>query len=402
VSPGQQPAAVHLPPRPAILLIRLSAIGDVVVTTPVTRALRSALPDSRIAWVVEPKAEAVLRDNPFVDDLIVWDRASGRPFGRQIGAYRRLRQQLRGRRFDVAIDFQGLLRSGLLAWLSGAPIRVGNTQTKEPAGCFYTHRVPRPSRTRSSRQRCLDLLRPLGIETEDRRMVMEFRAADADSARRLLIESGLPAPPPEQSAIRLPARCGGNPQSANRNPQSGYLRDTEVIRNPQSSYACLAPFTTWPHKHWRGDRWAVVADLLRDEEGLFPVFLGGAADQPRVRDILAAMRGPAADLCGRTSLSEAAATLAGSAVVVAVDTGLLHMAAAVAAPLVGLCGASYWPGFEDYSNFRLIREPFPCSPCLHHPICRHVDCMEAIIPIAVLAACRDVTGANRLPLLAPD
>jgi ADP-heptose:LPS heptosyltransferase len=223
-------------------------------------------------------------------------------------------------------------------------------------------------------------------------MVMEFRAADADSARRLLTDSGLAVRPPEPSAIRLPARCGGDLQSAIRNPQS-------AIRNPQSPYACLAPFTTWPHKHWRGDRWAVVADLLRDEEGLFPVFLGGAADQPRVQTILEAMRGPAVDLCGRTSLSEAAAALAGSAVVVAVDTGLLHMAAAVGAPLVGVCGASYWPGFEDYSNFRLIREPFPCSPCLHHPICRHVDCMEAIIPNAVLAACRDVTGANRLPLL---
>src|SRR5437773_12549655 len=107
VSPRTHPHSaapvVDLGPEPRILLIRLSAIGDVVVTTPVTRALRTAFPHARVSWVVEPKAAAVLHSNPFLDDVIVWDRAPGAPAGKQIAAYRRLRETLRTRQFDAAI-----------------------------------------------------------------------------------------------------------------------------------------------------------------------------------------------------------------------------------------------------------------------------------------------------------
>src|SRR5205823_925087 len=119
-----------------------------------------------------------------------------------------------------------------------------------------------------------------GIESEDRRMVLAYSGDDCDAARRLMAEAGLPA---------------------------------------GARYACLAPFTTWPHKHWREGRWTILADRLREEDDLFPVFLGGPADQARLRPILGAMRGPAADLCGKTSLPQAAAALAGAAVVAAVD-----------------------------------------------------------------------------------
>src|SRR5206468_9005759 len=123
---------------------------------------------------------------------------------------------------------------------------------------------------------------------------------------------------------------------------------------------CLAPATTWAHKHWLDARWAIVADRLREEFGLQPAFLGGPADGARVGRIRAAMRGSALDLTGRTTLREAAAILASARVALAVDTGLLHIGAAVGAPLVGVCGASYWPGFQDYDDFRLVRAPFPC------------------------------------------
>lgn len=345
---------------PRVLLIRLSAIGDVVVTTPVTRAIRESLPESYVAWVVEPKAAAVLKGNPYLDQLILWDRQARRSAAGQVSAYRELAAELRALRFDAAIDFQGLLRSGLVARLSGARMRIGNDRCKEPAHLFYTHRIARPRHTTSSRQRCLDLLQPLGIRTEDRRGVVAFSEDDRQAARAALAEAGAPA---------------GQPVAA------------------------LAPVTTWPHKHWLDDRWALVADRLREEQGFFPAFLGARADTAKIRQIQGRMTGPAANLCGETTLSQAAALVAEAGVVVAVDTGLLHIAAAVGAPLVGVCGASYWPGFQDYDNFRLVREPFPCSPCLHHPICRYVDCMQAIVPRTVLEACRQVTSGRGLAVL---
>ncbi|HTE20102.1 MAG TPA: lipopolysaccharide heptosyltransferase family protein, partial [Armatimonadota bacterium] len=92
---------------PRILIIRLSAIGDVVVTTPVARALREAHPDAYLAWLVEPKAKDLVIGNPFLDEVIVWDRPSGAVPPKEMW---RLRRQLKPHRFEYAIDCQGLLR----------------------------------------------------------------------------------------------------------------------------------------------------------------------------------------------------------------------------------------------------------------------------------------------------
>src|SRR5690348_17050138 len=141
--------------RESILIIRLSAIGDVVVTTPVTRALRMAKPDAHIAWVVERGAREVVTGNPYLDEVIVWDRKKGGLKWRDLAE---IRSQLRTRRWDWAIDCQGLLRSALLARLSGARKVVGNSKAKEHADWLYHIRVPRNQDDLSSRRRCLDLL----------------------------------------------------------------------------------------------------------------------------------------------------------------------------------------------------------------------------------------------------
>src|SRR5947208_1875618 len=156
---------LNLGPRPRILLVRLSAIGDVVVTTPVPRVLRQALPNAYLAWVVEEKAADVLAGNPYLDEVIVWPRASWQRephWFTRIGRHARFVSDLRRRRFDVAIDFQGLARSAWLVAAAGIPHRIGNAGTREGSGLWYTVRVQRPE-VPSTRQRCLDLLRPLGV-----------------------------------------------------------------------------------------------------------------------------------------------------------------------------------------------------------------------------------------------
>jgi heptosyltransferase-1 len=341
--------------QPRILLVRLSAIGDVVVATPVIRALRQAYPGAYLAWVVEEKAAGVLRGNPDLDEVIVWPRIAWRADA--AGAVGRLRclgknaafiTAIRGRGFDVAIDFQGLLRSGGLAWASGAPHRIASVGTREGSRFLYTIRVPRGEDT-SSRQRCLDLLRPLGVSSTDRRMSVWFDDHDREAAARLLRRSGV-----------------------------------------QERFACLCPATTWRHKHWREEHWATLGDRLARESGLHPVFMGAAADRPLIDRIRARMTAPALVAAGETTLKQAAALLERSRLVVSVDTALMHIGVAVGAPVIGLCGPSYWPGFQDYENFRLIRKPYPCSPCLRHPTCRNDDCMTAIPASEVLEVAREL------------
>jgi len=331
---------IRLDPRPRILLVRLSAIGDVVVTTPVARALRQALPEAHIAWVVEEKAADVLFENPHLNQVIVWPRTSWqREAGRweRWAHHRQFVADLRRQRFEVGIDFQGLARSAALLALAGIPYRIGNTRTREGSGLFYTVQVPRPAEP-SSRQRCLDLLRPLGIESRDRRMEIGIGPADRAFADQFM----------EQHGLR------------------------------RGSYVCLCPATTWPNKHWREERWAELADALDRRLGLRPVFMGARGDLPLLSRIQEKMSAVPVVAAGQSSLRGAAALLEQARAVVSVDTALMHIGVAVGTPVIGLCGPSYWPGFQDYEQFRMIRKPLPCSPCLRHPTCAHFDCMAAI------------------------
>jgi heptosyltransferase-1 len=334
---------------PRILIIRLSAIGDVVVTTPVSRVLREALPDAHLAWIVESQARDILTGNPYLDEVIVWNRRKGELSPKDMW---RLHRMLKPKQFDWVIDFQGLLRSALVARLAGARNIVGNTEAKEYADLLYTIKVPRSDTDPSSRQRCLDLLKPLGIESEDRRMVLPLSEDERTASREILAAGGMAA---------------GEP------------------------YVCLVPATTWKQKHWFEERWAELAALLRGRFGVTPVLLGGPQDVPMMERIRSAASGGCVVAAGKTSLKTAAALLEGAALTVAVDTALMHASVAVGTPTVALCGASHWPGFQDYAGFRLLREEMACSPCTHNPTCEgRFDCMRALTPLRVMAAAREL------------
>jgi len=343
--------------RPRILLVRLSAIGDVIVATPTIAALRAALPDAHLAWLVEEKAAEIVRGNPALDEVIVWPRAALARQGRARALCGTLAfaRQLRERRFDVVIDFQGLLRSALIARACGARWRIASEGTREGSARLYNVRVPR-TEDRSSRQRCLDLLRPLGVESRDRRMSIWFGPEHAAAAARLV--------------ERARAEAGG------------------------SRLVCLCPATTWRHKHWREEGWAAVADGL-SRDGATPLFMGAGADRPLLERIRGRMQSPAYLAAGETSLKEAAALLARADLAITVDTGLMHAAVAVGVPVVALCGPSYWPGFQDYEGFRMVRKSYPCSPCLRHPTCANDDCMTAIAPAEVLVEARAALAGLR-------
>jgi heptosyltransferase I len=334
-----------------ILIVKLSSIGDVIMTTPVAKALRAAYPNAYIAWVVEHKSKDVLAGNPYLDEIIIWKRGMDPGNGARkavsfVSTLMELRRELRARKFDVAIDFQGLLRSGLVTRLSGASRRLGYENARECADLMYNTHLPSHQRKVRGSQQYLNLLKLLDITSNDLATLMPIGEDDRAFARELLASS-----------------C-----------------------QKRSGVAALCPATTWPQKHWTESGWAELADALASEHGLLPVFLGSGADTPMIGRIRGLMRHDAADTSGKTTLKQAAAIVEQSRLAVAVDTGLLHIAMALDIPTIGLFGPTRWQHFLKKDNFSVVSKDCANMPCLRHPVCKEYDCMKAISAADILKA----------------
>ena len=327
-----------------ILIVKLSAIGDVLMATPVAKALRAAFPESHIAWIVENKSADVVLGNPHLDEVIVWDRNKG---GNVLASAARftkglfgLRRKLRSRRFDVCVDLQGLLRSGVVCVASGARRRIGYSDAAEGSAHLYHEKHDPGGEEVNAQQRNLDILKTLGVESTDTAMYMPIEDRDREFADDFFNREN--------------------------------LADKRTV--------AFLPATTWVNKHWTSDGWSGVADLIGEKYDAKPLILGSKADVALAQRIADGARCKPVISAGQTTLKQAGALMKKSTAVIGVDTGLLHMAVALDKPVVGLFGASAWRCFLKKDNFVWVAKDFPCSPCRRHPICKNIDCMEAITP----------------------
>ena len=325
-----------------ILIVRLSALGDVAMASGLIPALRSIWPRAHIAWLTEPAAAPLLQANPRLDELLVWDRPAWRRLWkeRQLAtlwkAWRQFRRQLRSGRYDLVIDAQGLLKSGLCAWWTRAPRRVA-IHPREGSQWLCTERFD-PSSSESA-----------PIAAEYRELATRFGAAP--EAFHLDV---VPSPAAREAARQALARAD--------------------VRGP---YAVLCPFTTRPQKHWFPPRWAELARHLR-AEGLTPVLLGGPNDQAAAREIIEIEQAPAVSLVGHLRLDESAAVIEGAELLVGVDTGLTHIGTAMRIPTVALFGSTRPYLHAGDAPTRVLYHALPCSPCRRHPTCGgRFDCMQA-------------------------
>lgn len=340
-----------------ILVVRLSARGDLVFASPLAGALRRRYPDAFIAWLAEERTADVIRHNPHLDEVIVWQRAAwkrllrtGR-WGALAHALVEFLGSLRARRFDVAIDVQGLLRSGVAAFLSGAPVRIG-LRSREGSRCLMTQVVERGGDDRLIASEYRFLAERLGLATGPFPLEIPRGAEEADNAGRLLAGAGI---------------------------TNGFLA------------AC--PFTTRFHKHWFEDRWSSLIEQVRARLGVGVVLLGGPADRAAADRILDALpeptpsAGPVVDLVGRTTLGEASAVVARCGVLVGVDTGLSHMAHAFDRPAVLLFGSNTPYLDPPGPRATILHSGRGCSPCRGRLVCDgRIDCMDDIAVGEVFAA----------------
>lgn len=342
-----------------ILIIRTSAIGDVVFASPLAAALRRSHPDAWIAWLVEPGIAPLIAHDACIDEVIPWPKGEWKTLwrdGRRLELWRRVRAfraMLRERRFDTALDLQGLLKSGLLAWMSGARRRVG-LGSKEGSGWLMTEVLERGGDPARISSEYLFLAQHLGLDCADFLPRLTV-AADADARALELL-----------AAHRLiPGR-----------------------------YVAFAPFTTRPQKHWFEDAWQALATRMADEYGLTPVLLGGPDDREAAARIAAAdVR--VVNLAGSTRLPEAAALICHAALLVGVDTGLTHMGIALARPTVAIFGSTCPYSVTGRDNAKVIWLGKSCSPCRRHPTCGgSFHCLRDITPQHVIDVALPLTGLS--------
>ena len=341
-----------------ILIVKLSAIGDVIHTLPSLAALRKRYPDAHITWAIEEDSADIIAGHPCLDRAVVSRRKRWlknllalRDVRNTIGEIRSFVATLRDRRYDLVVDFHGLLKSSMVVALSGGRRRLGYDSMQELSGLFLNDKVYEDMEKHAV-DRYLDLPRYLGADTD----IPEFHIHIEEENRR-----------------RVKHLLGENGISAN---------DTFVSVNPVA---------LWDTKMWEDGKFAQLCDRIVGELNLKVVFTGGL-DRETVEHIRSLMHLPSADLAGETTLRDLAYLYELSALVVTTDSGPMHVAAAVGTPTAALFGPTDPARTGPYgAGHTVVRKGLPCSPCFLKR-CETRRCMEEISVDEVFQTVQKKTG----------
>lgn len=336
-----------------ILIVKLSAIGDVIHTLPSLAALRRLYPDAHITWVVEEAASGLVLHHPMIDRVIIFSRKKWIEDFKN-GNFQAVRQnarsflkELRSRRFDLVIDFHGLFKSAMVVLASGGKRKLGYDSWQELSGLFLNDKIPEDM-NKHAVDRYLDFPRHLGAE-------------------------------PGPAEFILPV----NPEAENR---SRLLMDSHALS--RKKFIAVNPVAYWETKLWDDEKFAVLADLIKDRMKLDVVFTGSKKED--AADIMSRMREKGINLGGETTLMELACIYKDALAVISTDSGPMHLAAAVDTPVIALFGPTDPSRTGPYgAGHVIIRTDLSCSPCLLKK-CPTKKCMTDILPEQVLAAVKEI------------
>lgn len=338
-----------------ILIIKPSSLGDIVHALPVLHGLRTRHPGAHIAWLVGTSFASLLEGHPQINELIRFDRAR---FGRMWRSpavffeFWRFVGEIRRRRFDLVVDLQGLIRSGLMAWLSGG-WSVGFAEARELAWMFYSRRVRPAASAVHAVEKNLAVAAACGVVIERPVFDLAVTEGERQSARALLREAG-------------------------------HAGATEAALPP---YLAVLPGARWASKQWPPVRFAELIDRLAAEGRPRSVLLGAPSERGIAEAIVGACKSPPVDLIGRTNLRQLTALLDLSEQVICLDSGPMHIAAALGKPLVALFGPTNPARTGPYSaRARVVTHPVPCAPC-YRRVCPlgHQDCLVRLDAAQVTA-----------------
>lgn len=341
---------IALPREPRrILIIKPSAIGDVVHTLPMLSMLRKRFPAAHIAWLVTPVCAGLVQGHPLLNDVILFDRKRQTLRLSNLKAIveiARFRKALRQSQFDLVLDFQGLFRSGFFASATRALVRVGFANAREGAPFFYTHRIDVGTTEQHAMDRYLKLVEAVGCDTS---VPLEyvFPTTDDDRAK------------------------------------------VKSLLGSDTPYAVLIPGTNWPTKRWPIEKLAGCVGPLQQEFVLRSIVAGGPDDVALGEQIPGAL-----NLAGKTSLRELIALLEGASLVIGNDSGPTHIAAALNKPLVMPYGPTNPVRTGPYRREdSVIRLDIPCSPC-YSRTCSHQSCLQWLNVEPVMELAREQMGLS--------
>lgn len=314
-----------------ILIIRLSAIGDVVHTLPCLNLLRQSFPQAYIAWVVEEIASDLLLGHPQLDEVFIipkkrWRKLTSPAFYRELLPFIR---QLRQRRFDIAFDFQGLTKSSMLGWLSGARLRVGfaGEDGRELSRFFNNKKILPPATARHVVKRNLSLLRAVGINN----LTLDAVISN-DTAAVKYIEGFL----------------------AKENPDNKPLVALQVAAG-------------WETKQLPDETFVELALVMEKELGLRSLFVWGPGEDKLIKKIIIAVKelGGTSLMAPPTTLRQLVALLRRCELIIGGDTGPVHLGGALGLPVVSVFGGSDAARNAPFApkQYVLQKTQFPCVPC---------------------------------------
>lgn len=370
-----------------ILIVKLSAVGDVIHTVPVLAKLRARYPSARIDWLLTPEIAELIRHHPALSNVLLFERQKygrvGRNWDATLSLFR-LVATLRRNRYDLVLDLHGQFRTALLTLATGAPVRVGFdrprresqrdylrrvgrsacwhgwTGAREGAWLAYTHRIPIPTLDVHAVDRYLWVGQLLGLDDGPPDFRIPLPARAQERVDQLLAQQGLTGRP----------------------------------------FAVLMPGTIWETKHWRAEGFAEVGRRLL-EAGLGVVLAGSPRERQRCRAVAASCPG-ARDLSGQTTLTELAALICRAALAVTNDSGPMHLTVALGRPVVSIFGPTDPVWIGPYGRpHAVVQAAVPCAPCYLKKLrcCPHEHvCMQQVTADAVFERVERILAEAGTPL----
>jgi 3-deoxy-D-manno-octulosonic-acid transferase/heptosyltransferase-1 len=311
----------------SILIIKLSAIGDVVHALPFLEVLRKNFPEARLDWVVEEESSQIIDAHEGIDKVIICRRKSWQKSllkGRKgFVALREIIQflkELRSNEYDLVIDLQGLFKSAILTGLSRGKRKIGPNWGKEGSQLFLTERPFFVEADKHAVDKYLKVAEYLGCEKDSWEGHIPIRESDKSSIDKVLDDKG--------------------------------VKDQRLV--------AINPFAKWTTKLWESERFAALADRMQEELGCGIIFTGSGQDRAEI------------------DLKELAYLYSKCQLLVTTDTGPMHIAAAMDCPVVALFGPTApWRTGPYGKGHTVIRDEIECSPCFNKK-CDHVSCMRNI------------------------
>ncbi len=321
-----------------ICIIKPSALGDVVQTLPVLTAVRERFPRAHIAWVVNRSYAELLAGHPHLDEVIAVDRVRARPwswsFWRSVGE---LHETLRDGRFDLVLDIQGLLRSGLMTWATAAARRVGLGDSREGSRLFYTDVVGVPEQITAAVDRYWEIAQALGASDRVKQFLVHTTDADREWAER----------------------------------QVKPLAGLRVAVNPGAR---------WATKRWPVEHFAEIAGRLRRESGAGLVIVGGPEDVSAANQLAESLGDDCVNLAGKTTLKQLAAVLARVHFMVTNDSGPMHLAAALGTPVAALFTCTSPARARPHGDGHLVLSTNVWCAASYLKKCSRMACMDELTP----------------------